>query len=320
MEKKWSTTGDNRVSELCLVNEDESWIGINQPHASGHMMPLRFPGCRCAELYRRKKDQTVNKVQEEIDNYIEKNKNSITKNQKNGVFTPKRKKRKALKGAKRAPDSEKTVFMSGGASANGKSTVLDSGKIIFPKNMVKVDSDAIKVMLPEYRQMERLRDSRAANFVHKESSLIGKDILKTSIDKNYNALLDGTGDGTIEELTKKVAGMRAKGHKVKADYVSLDTDLSFKLADIRAKKTGRVIPDDFLQHINQQVSVVFPEALEKKLFDDVRLWDTNINGVPRLILEQKNGVTTIYNQDLYNRFLAKANPNTDFSVFKHLDD
>ncbi|MEE9451087.1 MAG: phage minor head protein [Ignavibacteriaceae bacterium] len=55
MEKKWSTTGDNRVSELCLVNEDESWIGLDQVFASGHDRPLRFPGCRCAALYRRRK-------------------------------------------------------------------------------------------------------------------------------------------------------------------------------------------------------------------------------------------------------------------------
>ena len=55
MEKKWSTTGDNKVSELCTVNENESWILIDNVHASGHQSPLRFPGCRCAELYRRKK-------------------------------------------------------------------------------------------------------------------------------------------------------------------------------------------------------------------------------------------------------------------------
>jgi len=55
MEKKWSTTGDNRVSELCLVNEGDSWININSVFASGHDRPLRFPGCRCAALYRRKK-------------------------------------------------------------------------------------------------------------------------------------------------------------------------------------------------------------------------------------------------------------------------
>ncbi|KKL28699.1 hypothetical protein LCGC14_2372550 [marine sediment metagenome] len=55
MEKKWSTTGDNRVSELCIVNENDSWIGLDQVFASGHDRPLRFPGCRCAALYRRRK-------------------------------------------------------------------------------------------------------------------------------------------------------------------------------------------------------------------------------------------------------------------------
>ena len=55
MEKMWSDTGDNKVSELCVVNNNQSWIPIDQPHASGHDRPLRFPGCRCAELYRRKK-------------------------------------------------------------------------------------------------------------------------------------------------------------------------------------------------------------------------------------------------------------------------
>ncbi|KAA3644790.1 MAG: hypothetical protein DWQ07_15400 [Chloroflexi bacterium] len=54
MEKSWSTTGDNRVSDGCRANEAEGWIPLGRPHASGHQKPLRFPGCRCAELYRRK--------------------------------------------------------------------------------------------------------------------------------------------------------------------------------------------------------------------------------------------------------------------------
>lgn len=54
MQKRWSTTGDDRVSDGCLANEAESWIPLNQSHNSGHQKPLRFPGCRCAELYRRR--------------------------------------------------------------------------------------------------------------------------------------------------------------------------------------------------------------------------------------------------------------------------
>jgi len=51
MEKSWNTMGDNRVSAGCLANEAEGWIPADQEHGSGDMTPLRFPGCRCDELY-----------------------------------------------------------------------------------------------------------------------------------------------------------------------------------------------------------------------------------------------------------------------------
>jgi len=55
-EKRWSTIGDDRVSEGCRKNEAESWIPSEQNHVSGHAHPLRFPGCRCDEMYRVKKE------------------------------------------------------------------------------------------------------------------------------------------------------------------------------------------------------------------------------------------------------------------------
>lgn len=55
MEKSWSTVGDGKVSQGCLDNEAEGWIRVDQAHSSGHQRPLRFPGCRCEERYRRKK-------------------------------------------------------------------------------------------------------------------------------------------------------------------------------------------------------------------------------------------------------------------------
>ena len=53
MEKHWSTIGDSRVSDGCEENQGDGWIPLDQPHSSGHLYPLRFPGCRCDELYRR---------------------------------------------------------------------------------------------------------------------------------------------------------------------------------------------------------------------------------------------------------------------------
>lgn len=49
--KWWSTMGDERVSEGCLENEADGEIPLDQPHTSGDLHPLRFPGCRCTELY-----------------------------------------------------------------------------------------------------------------------------------------------------------------------------------------------------------------------------------------------------------------------------
>lgn len=57
MEKQWRTVGDGRVSAGCRANGGEGWLPLNQAHLSGHQHPLRFPGCRCDEAYRRVRNQ-----------------------------------------------------------------------------------------------------------------------------------------------------------------------------------------------------------------------------------------------------------------------
>ena len=55
MEKSWSTTGDDRVSDGCQENAGVGWIPVNELFPSGHQNEPRFPSCRCAVLYRRKR-------------------------------------------------------------------------------------------------------------------------------------------------------------------------------------------------------------------------------------------------------------------------
>jgi hypothetical protein len=52
MEKMWTTSHDDRVSDGCAANEADGWIPIDQAHSSGDQEPPRFPGCRCYEQYR----------------------------------------------------------------------------------------------------------------------------------------------------------------------------------------------------------------------------------------------------------------------------
>ena len=54
MEKSWSTVGDDRVSAGCRGNSQAGWIPVDQAFPSGHQHAPRFPGCRCATLYRRR--------------------------------------------------------------------------------------------------------------------------------------------------------------------------------------------------------------------------------------------------------------------------
>ncbi|WP_133583353.1 zeta toxin family protein [Sphingobacterium yanglingense] len=205
------------------------------------------------------------------------------------------------------------VFMLGGAPANGKSTVVDGGFLPHPKGAFIVDPDRIKSMIPEYRMLLGQKDKSlvksAANFVHEESSYLGKQIRKKALEQSYAAVLDGVNDGKIEKLMNNVAAIRKEsgGKPIRADYVSLDTGLSLKLAEARAKATGRNVPLDHVRDQNREISILLPKAIEEKVFDELYLWDTNLEGKARLVLTQINGKLKIHDQKLYNDFLKKAN-------------
>jgi hypothetical protein len=208
--------------------------------------------------------------------------------------------------------SSDKIYMLGGATANGKSTVINSGKLPHKKGSLVLDPDKIKEMIPEYNIMLKSGDAAmikgAANFVHEESSYLGKIISKRALTENYGVVVDGVNDGAFEKVASKVKEYKKlSGKKIRADYVSLDTDLSIKLAKMRSDKTGREVPIKFIKDVNIEVSLLVPKLLKNNTFDELYLWDTNINGVPRLILKQIEGKLTMYDNALYQRFLKKAN-------------
>jgi hypothetical protein len=45
MEKSWHTRSDDRTEAICLDNEAEGWIPLEQTFSSGHMRPLAHPAC-----------------------------------------------------------------------------------------------------------------------------------------------------------------------------------------------------------------------------------------------------------------------------------
>ncbi len=189
--------------------------------------------------------------------------------------------------------------------------MVDSGALPHPKNILVIDPDKVKGMIPEYKNMlqsgNKTLIKNAANFVHEESSYLGKIIQEKALKNNYGVVFDGVNDGSFEKVSKKVKLYKSLSNKpIRADYVSLDSDLSVKLATIRAEKTGREVPLPYIKKCNKEISVLVPKLIKNKTFDELYLWDTNINGKPRLILKQINGKLDIIDRQLYDDFLNKA--------------
>lgn len=203
-------------------------------------------------------------------------------------------------------ESTKKAFFLGGAPANGKSTFLKGNADKYPTSALKIDTDEIKKLLPEYAYMIKNQIVEAASLTHEESSVIGKKLKKEAINQGINIVIDGVANHTIAERKKVYEEFKNAGYYVIMHYVSLDTNLSFTLAKKRAKETGREVPKDFIKRMNKAIALLVPELIEKQLFDELYLWDTNNSKKSRLILRHINGNLEIVEADLYENFKKKG--------------
>jgi predicted ABC-type ATPase len=146
----------------------------------------------------------------------------------------------------------------------------------------------------------------AAFLVHEESSQIAKTIKKVALENGYDLILDGIANDTFEKREADYKELKSYDYTVRIDYVTLDTELSLKIAKIRAEETGREVPQEFVKERNIAISLLIPQLIENELFEELYLWDTNEPGNPRLILSQINRILHIENQELYENFKKKS--------------
>jgi SPP1 gp7 family putative phage head morphogenesis protein len=213
-----------------------------------------------------------------------------------------------------APGSTKTgtSYFMGGAPATGKSSIINEGAVKLPKNILIIDADKVKTMLPEYNEMIQRKEVLAARKVHEESSILTKAIVKNALKNGYDLHLDGVGDGvgdgSYESVIKKVEAQRIAGKRVEAHYVTTSVETSLQRAAERAIKTGRDVPEDYIRDMHREISRLVPKLAENKVFDVLKLYD---NDVPfgqksTLIFEQSGGKTTILDAKKYNAFLQRG--------------
>lgn len=227
-----------------------------------------------------------------------------------GKYTPERQElhdaiiHKALEGHHESENP--TMYLLGGGTASGKSSLLRSGQFGIPEDAVLIDSDAVKSNLPDYKEMVAAGDKNAAVYVHKESSDVSKELIKATAEKKYNGVVDTTGDSGMEYLEDKVNEMRANGHRVVANYATVNVETAIARSNKRGEETGRIVPEALIRAIHKSVSEIMPKAVERGLFDEVTLWDTNSGAPVKVMSAAKGQAMTIHDQNLWQKFLDKA--------------
>jgi predicted ABC-type ATPase len=232
---------------------------------------------------------------------------STAMHQRGGVWTEERRQLhariydKLLAGAQ--PVDNPLFVLLGGGSASGKSTLTSGSLPEIPGSIVRVDSDQIKAMLPEYAQTSG-KDARAAAFVHDESAFMAKELAAIASSRGYNTMLDGTGNGSEGGLAGKVGIAKKRGMKVVAVYATTDLDTALKRNAERAKTDGRMVPNSFLRYSHSQVSALFPRFVKNGSFDEAHLYETT--GEPKKIATYRDGALDVHDQGAWQSFLNKA--------------
>ncbi len=204
------------------------------------------------------------------------------------------------------PVEHPVAYFLGGGPAAGKTTLVKSGRLGDLANVATVAADDIKALLPEYQAGLGHRDPDCASKVHRESSDVAAQALRETARTRRNVLLDGTGDSGLAKLKAKLDAIRSGGQRVVAHYVTAPIEMAQARALERQAATGRGIPADAVAAIHQDVSRVFPQAVQAGLYDEAHLWDTSQGGEPVEVLRHLNGRTEVLRPDLWEAFLRKA--------------
>ena len=134
-------------------------------------------------------------------------------------------------------DEQPKLILLGGRGGSGKSQF--DGLVYDKKNVLLVDSDKVKEMIPEYKQWN-------ASEVHKESSVIMKKIVREAQEQRMNVVIDQTMSSAGSSLNYL---NEFKGYKTEAHYMYLPPQESvsramhrFKNDGENGKYTGRYVP------------------------------------------------------------------------------
>jgi predicted ABC-type ATPase len=214
------------------------------------------------------------------------------------------------------PPGEREYHMLGGGPASGKSTILNSGMVDVPgkANAVYVNADDVKGELPEFKPMAFSRNTTehraAAAFAHEESSIVAARIQQVGVAQGSHIVLDGVGNSGEQKLSGKIVSIRKEGYKISAHYATVPTNTAWRRSVARAKDPAerRYVPENIVRSGHRSVSRDFPTAVQRGMFDDFVLFNTNVpQGTPPILIAIGGGSTiNVVDAPAYAAFIAKG--------------
>lgn len=202
--------------------------------------------------------------------------------------------------AARQGQKPQALFMAGGP-ASGKTTALKAAPELEPDAAVLINPDEVKEKLPEYGEMVDGKDRFAAAGVHEESSDVGKRIHAEAVDLGLNVVVDGTGDSKKGKFAGKMKDMDGAGYEVNALYVTIPTEEAVIRATLRARKSGRWVPEPELRSQHKNVSANFEDVAALGFLGSLKVYDNSGSGDPVLIYD--GGVV---DEERHRIFMDKA--------------
>ena len=194
--------------------------------------------------------------------------------------------------SKPVPKSKKPIaLITMGGPASGKTTMIDfmhSTSTFSPDGFVRVDADAIKEELPEYKEMVDGSWRMAAAAVHHESTTVMRGLKQEALDQRKNMVIDTTG-ADLDILLKDIADLKQKGYEVRVMMPHLDVETGLERAHTRAEEKGRFVPDGVVKSIYTKVPKNVAKIAEAS--DQFDLLD-NRGANPELVYQKRTDTET----------------------------
>lgn len=220
---------------------------------------------------------------------------------------------KFFKGVEKPAAGQRPVLVvMGGGGAAGKGTILrllrSRGEIMPPHQAVHIDPDQIKDEIPEYADLLKAGDTRAAGVAHEESSALRNRIESRALAERYNVVLDVT----LGNQTKGLALLKRykeAGYEIRLIGVTIDPATAAVRAIKRATEPGdaqgRWVPMEELLKAHKAFTPAFESYAA--LADSAVLYD-NSNGARVKLVEKKlGGELQFIDMDGYNLAVERAN-------------